>query len=201
MSDNNISKNNQPVINEQDKPEEKPKNKLEEKSIEKPEEKKEEKPVEKTEEKIEEQKIEEKKEEQKIEEKPKENPKIKTEDMFKQKEIDPKSFCCVPTLIKTNTFNAPFPIRLTLDQLTYRLFKRLFNKRLPRSLLSKSRSNRQTKWHNKRSHYTINKMFMVRNSHESFFTYKNFRTSKYVRKIYRLVRFCPRFINKSWFMY
>jgi len=40
------------------------------------------------------------------------------EDKFKQKEIDKKSFCCVPTLIKTNTFNAPFPIRLTKEQLT-----------------------------------------------------------------------------------
>ena len=42
----------------------------------------------------------------------------KTEDDFKQKEIDPKSFCCVPTLIKTNTHNAPYPIRLTIEQLT-----------------------------------------------------------------------------------
>ena len=40
------------------------------------------------------------------------------EDKFKQKEIDKKSFCCVPTLIKTNTFNAPFQIRLTKEQLT-----------------------------------------------------------------------------------
>ena len=39
------------------------------------------------------------------------------EDKFKQKEVDIKSFCCVPTLIKTNTFNAPFPIRLTKEQL------------------------------------------------------------------------------------
>jgi len=39
------------------------------------------------------------------------------EDKFKQKEVDKKSFCCVPTLIKTNTFNAPFPIRLTKEQL------------------------------------------------------------------------------------
>ena len=44
---------------------------------------------------------------------------IKPDDKFKQNEIDKKSFCCVPTLIKTNTFNAPFPIRLTLEQLTY----------------------------------------------------------------------------------
>ena len=43
---------------------------------------------------------------------------IKTEDDFKQKEIDPKSFCYVPTLIKTNTHNAPYPIRLTMEQLT-----------------------------------------------------------------------------------
>ena len=42
------------------------------------------------------------------------------EDKFKQKEIDKKSFCCIPTLIKTNTFKAPFPIRLTKDQLTYK---------------------------------------------------------------------------------
>lgn len=40
------------------------------------------------------------------------------ENKFKQKEIDPKSFCCVPTLKKTNTFKAPFPIRLTKEQLT-----------------------------------------------------------------------------------
>ena len=46
-------------------------------------------------------------------EKKEENP----EDKFKQKEVDKKSFCCVPTLIKTNTFNAPFPIRLTKEQL------------------------------------------------------------------------------------
>ena len=44
----------------------------------------------------------------------------KTEDDFKQKEIDPKSFCYVPTLIKTNTHNAPYPIRLTIEQLTYK---------------------------------------------------------------------------------
>ena len=42
----------------------------------------------------------------------------KPEDKFKQATIDPKSFCFVPTLIKTNTLNAPFPIRLTLKQLT-----------------------------------------------------------------------------------
>ena len=53
---------------------------------------------------------EQKKEKEKIKEKP--------EDRFKQKEIDKKSFCCVPTLIKTNTFKAPFPIRLTKEQLT-----------------------------------------------------------------------------------
>ena len=34
-----------------------------------------------------------------------------------QKEIDPKSFCCVPTLIKTNTLKAPFPCRLKYEQL------------------------------------------------------------------------------------
>ena len=49
-----------------------------------------------------------------IKEEEKENP----EDKFKQKEIDQKSFCCVPTLKKTNTFKAPFPIRLTKEQLT-----------------------------------------------------------------------------------
>ena len=43
----------------------------------------------------------------------KENP----EDKFKQKHIDKKSFCCVPTLKKTNTYKAPFPIRLTKEQL------------------------------------------------------------------------------------
>ena len=45
------------------------------------------------------------------------------EEKFKQKEIDKKSFCCIPTLIKTNTFNAPFPIRLTKEQLT-NIFKK-----------------------------------------------------------------------------
>ena len=45
------------------------------------------------------------------------------EEIFKQKEIDVKSFCCIPTLIKTNTFNAPFPIRLTKEQLT-NIFKK-----------------------------------------------------------------------------
>ena len=45
------------------------------------------------------------------------------EEKFKQKEIDVKSFCCVPTLIKTNTFKAPFPIRLTKEQLT-NIFKK-----------------------------------------------------------------------------
>ena len=45
------------------------------------------------------------------------------EEKFKQKEIDVKSFCCIPTLIKTNTFNAPFPIRLTKEQLT-NIFKK-----------------------------------------------------------------------------
>ncbi len=42
------------------------------------------------------------------------------EDKFKQKEIDKKSFCCVPTLKKTNTFKAPFPIRLTKEQLFFK---------------------------------------------------------------------------------
>ena len=104
MSENN-STNNESAENEQNKPEEKKEEKSEEKPIENPEEKKEEKSEEKKEEKVDEKK----------EEKPKE----KTEESFKQKEIDPKSFCCVPTLIKTNTFNAPFPIRLTMEQLTY----------------------------------------------------------------------------------
>ena len=54
------------------------------------------------------------KEKEKIKKKKKENP----EDKFKQSDIDKKSFCCVPTLIKTNTFKAPFPIRLTKQQLT-----------------------------------------------------------------------------------
>ena len=44
----------------------------------------------------------------------KEDPEAK----FKQKDIDVKSFCCIPTLKKTNTFKAPFPIRLTKEQLT-----------------------------------------------------------------------------------
>ena len=56
-------------------------------------------------------------------EKPVEKPLEKPEDKFKQKEIDPKSFCIVPDLIKTNTLNAPFPIRLTLKQLTYNFDK------------------------------------------------------------------------------
>ena len=56
-------------------------------------------------------------------EKPVEKPLEKPEDKFKQKEIDPKSFCIVPDLIKTNTLNAPFPIRLTLQQLTYNFDK------------------------------------------------------------------------------
>ena len=34
-----------------------------------------------------------------------------------QKEIDKKSFCSVSTLIKTNTLKAPYPIRLTYEQL------------------------------------------------------------------------------------
>ena len=49
--------------------------------------------------------------------------KVSPEDNFKQKNVDPKSFCCVPTLIKTNTFKAPFPIRLTKEQLTYKYDK------------------------------------------------------------------------------
>ena len=40
------------------------------------------------------------------------------EESFKQKNIDKKSFCYIPTLQKTKTFNAPFPIRLTHEQLT-----------------------------------------------------------------------------------
>ena len=56
-------------------------------------------------------------------EKPDEKPLEKPEDKFKQKEIDPKSFCIVADLIKTNTLNAPFPIRLTLQQLTYNFDK------------------------------------------------------------------------------
>ena len=54
--------------------------------------------------------------ENKIKNKITENP----EDKFKQKEIDKKSFCCVPTLKKTNTFKAPFPIRLTKEQLFFK---------------------------------------------------------------------------------
>ena len=45
---------------------------------------------------------------------------INPEDKFKQKEIDKKSFCCVSTLKKTNTYNAPFPIRLTKEQLFFK---------------------------------------------------------------------------------
>ena len=40
------------------------------------------------------------------------------EDKFKQKDIDKKSFCYIPTLKKTNTLKAPFPIRLTKEQLS-----------------------------------------------------------------------------------
>jgi hypothetical protein len=53
----------------------------------------------------------------KTQEKEKENEKENPEDKFKQKTIDKKSFCNIPTLIKTNTLKAPFPIRLTQDQL------------------------------------------------------------------------------------
>ena len=53
----------------------------------------------------------------KTQEKEKENEKENPEDKFKQKIIDKKSFCNIPTLIKTNTLKAPFPIRLTQDQL------------------------------------------------------------------------------------
>ena len=55
----------------------------------------------------------------KVKENSQDKKEIKTEDQFKQKEIDKKSFCYVPTLIKTNTHNAPYPIRLTIEQLTY----------------------------------------------------------------------------------
>ncbi len=34
-----------------------------------------------------------------------------------QKEIDKKSFCTVSTLNKTNTLKAPFPVRLSYEQL------------------------------------------------------------------------------------
>ena len=34
-----------------------------------------------------------------------------------QKEIDPKSFCSISTLIKTNTLKAPFPVQLKYEQL------------------------------------------------------------------------------------
>ena len=57
------------------------------------------------------------------EKKPQEKLKERPEDLFKQKEIYKKSFCLIPTLIKTNTLNAPFPIRLTKEQLTYNFDK------------------------------------------------------------------------------
>ena len=60
---------------------------------------------------------------EKGEEKKKEEIKENPEDKFKQKDIDPKSFCNIPTLKKTNTFKAPFPIRLTKEQLT-NIFKK-----------------------------------------------------------------------------
>jgi len=56
----------------------------------------------------------------KIENKNKNKKTENPEDKFKQKEIDKKSFCCVPTLKKTNTFKAPFPIRLTKEQLFFK---------------------------------------------------------------------------------
>ena len=88
----NIKQNPENDIKEEkENPEDKGKEKPEDKGKEKPEDKGKEKP----------------------ENKEKENP----EDKFKQKDIDPRSFCCVPTLKKTNTFNAPFPIRLTKEQL------------------------------------------------------------------------------------
>ena len=48
----------------------------------------------------------------------KEGNKTQDEESFKQKTIDKKSFCSIPTLQKTNTLKAPFPIRLTQEQLT-----------------------------------------------------------------------------------
>ena len=48
-----------------------------------------------------------------------EKPKEISEDKFKQPGIDKKSFCIVKDLIITNTLNAPFPIRLTQEQLLY----------------------------------------------------------------------------------
>ena len=42
------------------------------------------------------------------------------EDKFKQKIIDKKSFCTISTLKKTNTLKAPYPIRLTQDQLFFK---------------------------------------------------------------------------------
>jgi hypothetical protein len=38
-------------------------------------------------------------------------------DNHMQKEIDKKSFCSIPTLIKTNTLKAPYPIELSYEQL------------------------------------------------------------------------------------
>ena len=44
-----------------------------------------------------------------------------------QKEIDKKSFCSVSTLTKTNTLKAPYPIRLTYEQLINKFETQLVN--------------------------------------------------------------------------
>ena len=58
------------------------------------------------------------------EEKPKVNKKEDTSSEDKkplpkhvQKDIDKKSFCSIPTLTKTNTLKAPFPVQLKYEQL------------------------------------------------------------------------------------
>ena len=131
-----------------------------------------------------------------------EKPKEISEDKFKQPGIDKKSFCIVKDLIITNTLNAPFPIRLTQEQLLYNydinylkdylirdyqgvycLNQEVIDKQsgiikevitqLTKCLWSGTAMSLSTKWNNKRSNNTINKMFMVRNSNESFITYKN----------------------------
>ena len=101
-----------------------------------------------------------------------EKPKEISEDKFKQPGIDKKSFCIVKDLIITNTLNAPFPIRLTQEQLLYNYDINYLKDYLIRDYQGVYCLNQEV-IDNKRSNNTINKMFMVRNSNESFITYKN----------------------------
>ena len=47
-----------------------------------------------------------------------ENKELKPDPQHVQENIDPKSFCSIPTLKETKTLKAPFPIRLNLNQIT-----------------------------------------------------------------------------------